>query len=66
LAQFKSLLKDLTPTQKQTILTNLQKELGTQVKKEPTVTVGKQKQSKKTVDPADAQLLATAKKQGKI
>jgi hypothetical protein len=64
--QIQGLLKDMTPANKQKILASLQKELVTPAVKEPTVTVGKQKRNRKAVDPADAQLLATAKKQGKI
>jgi hypothetical protein len=69
------MMKDFSPGQKKIVLQALQKELNndlakkqpnTPVKKEPTITVGKQKRSAKVVDPADAQLLATAKKQGKI
>ena len=64
--EIQELLKGLTPTNKQKILNTLQKELTVPAEKEPTITVGKQKRSKKTVDPADAQILAAAKKQGKI
>ena len=64
--QIQGLLKDMTPANKQKILASLQKELVPPVEKEPTVSVGKQKRNPKAVDPADAQLLATAKKQGKI
>ena len=64
--QIQGLLKDMTPANKQKILASLQKELVPPVEKEPTITVGKQKRNKKAVDPADAQLLAAAKKQGKI
>ena len=56
-------LNNLTPANKQKILAALQKELAPQ---NPTISVGKQKRNPKSVDPADAQLLATAKKQGKI
>jgi len=59
----KDLLKGLNTKQKQALLTTLQKELAPQ---NTTVSVGKQKRNSKTIDPADAQLLATAKKQGKI
>jgi hypothetical protein len=64
--QIQSLLKGLTPANKQKILASLQKELVPPVEKDPTISVGKQKRNKKAVDPADAQLLAAAKKQGKI
>jgi hypothetical protein len=68
--QIGALLNKLNSTQKKQLLASLEKELGiTQKKpatKSPTVTVGKQKRNNKSVDPADAQLLAAAKKQGKI
>ena len=62
-AQVNNLIQGLTPKQKQALLANLQQELAPQ---NTTVSVGKQKRNSKSVDPADAQLLATAKKQGKI
>lgn len=60
LAQVKSLLKDLTPKQKQTILTNLQKELA----KDDTISFGGKKQDPN--DPTTAKMMAMAKQQGKI
>lgn len=62
--QIKKLMQGLTPRQKQSVLTALQAELGKNT--QPAVSVGKQTKNKKAIDPADAQLLATAKKQGKI
>ena len=60
LAQVKSLLKNLTPKQKQTILTNLQKELA----KDDTISFGGKKQDPN--DPTTAKMMAMAKQQGKI
>jgi len=64
--EIQELLKGLTPANKQKILNTLQKELTVPAEKNPAISVGKQKRNGKTVDPADAQLLAAAKKQGKI
>jgi hypothetical protein len=63
-AQITKLMQGLSTRQKQSILQSLQAELG---KTSPTtVSVGKQTKNKNAVDPADAQLLAAARKQGKI
>lgn len=62
--QIKKLMQGLSTRQKQSVLTALQTELGKNT--QPSVSVGKQSKNKNAVDPADAQLLATAKKQGKI
>ena len=63
-AQITKLMQGLSTRQKQSILQSLQAELG---KTSPTtVSVGKQTKNKNAIDPADAQLLAAAKKQGKI
>lgn len=62
--QIKKLMQGLSTRQKQSVLTALQAELGKNT--QPSVSVGKQSKNKNAVDPADAQLLATAKKQGKI
>ena len=70
-----NMMKNLSPNQQKIVYRTLQKEFNvepaktqkaTSVEKEPIISVGKQKRSAKTVDPADAQLYAAAKKQGKI
>ena len=63
-AQITKLMQGLNTRQKQAVLKSLQAELGKNT--QPAVSVGKQKNSKKTVDPSDARLLAVAKQQGKI
>lgn len=63
-AQITKLMQGLSTRQKQSILQSLQAELGKNT--QPAVSVGKQTKNKNAIDPADAQLLATAKKQGKI
>jgi hypothetical protein len=63
-AQITKLMQGLNTRQKQAVLKSLQAELGKTT--QPTISVGKQKNSKKTVDPSDARLLAVAKQQGKI
>jgi hypothetical protein len=63
-AQITKLMQGLNTRQKQAVLKSLQAELGKNT--QPTISVGKQKNSKKTVDPSDARLLAVAKQQGKI
>ena len=63
-AQITKLMQGLNTRQKQSVLKSLQAELGKTT--QPTISVGKQKNSKKTVDPSDARLLAVAKQQGKI
>jgi len=63
----KKLMKNFTTQQKKSVLQTLTRDLSIELaKKEPKVTVGKQKRSTKAIDPVDAQLLAAAKKQGKI
>jgi len=63
-AQITKLMQGLSTRQKQSILKSLQNEVGKT--SQPTISVGKQKNNKKTVDPSDARLLAVAKQQGKI
>jgi len=62
--QITKLMQGLNTRQKQSVLKSLQAELGKNT--QPTISVGKQKNSKKTIDPSDARLLAVAKQQGKL
>lgn len=63
-AQIKKLMQGMNTKQKQSILTALQSELSKNTP--PNVSVGRQKNNKKAMDPSDARLLAVAKQQGKI
>jgi broad specificity phosphatase PhoE len=63
-AQIKKLMQGMNTKQKQSILTALQSELSKDTP--PNVSVGRQKNNKKAMDPSDARLLAVAKQQGKI